>query len=339
MGQPRELRRLNRRAVTQLLFSGAGLTRPQLADRTGLSKVTVNVVVQELLNHGIAQLSISPEQGVGRTPHRVELQPQVAAVLAVDLQPTEIHTHLSSLAGDEAQTQRLQCAEAELTPALLNVIGQALAGRHYGPLRHVLIGLPAPVDPQGRVREPNVTRHLDVEQVTAFLDHAGVTYAFANDANLVALATTRETPGWSHVAVLIERASGTGMGLLLGGELYRGMHGRAGEIGRSRWPTTRGAEPLESLPVPERLDATAFMLAGLVHTLDLQRVVLGLPQDRAFALQEKLSPLLDLSITTHLLPDVGEAVLRGAALLAREQAYEHLLARVEDLGGDRTDVA
>ena len=158
-----------------------------------------------------------------------------------------------------------------------------------------------------------------------------MTYSFANDANLVALATTRQTPGWSHVAVLVERPSGTGMGLLLGGKLYQGRHGRAGEIGRSRWPTPSGAQPLEHLPSTERLDATAFMLAGLVHTLDLQHVVLGLPQGRAFALQEKLSGLLDLSITIQLLPDVDDAVLRGAALLAREQAQEHLLERVEDL--------
>jgi len=32
-------------------------------------------------------------------------------------------------------------------------------------------------------------------------------------------------------------------------------------------------------------------------------------------------------------------VLRGAALLAREQAFEHLLARIEDLGRENTDVA
>ncbi|QFP75429.1 ROK family protein [Deinococcus sp. AJ005] len=339
MGQPRELRRLNRRAVTQLLFSGSGLTRPQLADQTGLSKVTVNVVVQELLNHGIAQLSMSSDQGVGRTPQRVELRPQVGAILAVDLQPTQIYTQLSGLAGGAPRKQQVDCAEADLTDALLDVFAGALADAAYGPLCHVLIGLPAPVDPQGRVREPNVTHHLDVQRVTAFLDAAGVTYAFANDANLVALAATRETPGWSHVAVLVERPSGTGMGLLLGGELYRGMHGRAGEIGRSRWPGPLGAEPLESLPSPERLEATAFMLAGLVHTLDLQHVVLGMPKDRATALQDKLSVLLDLSITIHLLPDVGDAVLRGAALLARQQAHEHLLARVEDLGREKPDVA
>ncbi len=337
--QPRELQRLNRRAITQLLLRETGLTRPQLAERTGLSKVTVNLVVQELLSHGLARLSLSPGPGLGRTPHRVELQPQVGAVLAADLQPTKIRTHLSGQAGSEPTTQRSRCAEAELTDVLLDVITQALAGSHSGLLRHVLIGLPAPVDPQGRVREPNGTRHLDVQRVTAFLKGAGVTYAFVNDANLVALATNRGASGWSHLAVLIERPSGTGMGLLLGGKLYQGRHGRAGELGRARWPTPSGVQPLEHLPSTERLDATAFMVAGLVHTLDLQHVVLGLPQGRAFALQEKLSALLDLAITIQLLPDVDGAVLRGAALLAREQAQEHLIARIEDLGGNSTDVA
>ncbi|GGL99438.1 ROK family protein [Deinococcus aerophilus] len=339
MGQPRELRRLNRRAVTQLLFSETGWTRPQLAEQTGLSKVTVNVVVQELLNHGIARLSMSPDHGVGRTPHRVELRPEVGAVLAIDLQPTRIQVNLSGLTGRPSEERQIHCAEGELTEVLMDVFRQARSGSVFGPLRHVLVGLPAPVDPQGQVREPNVTRHLDVRRITAFLEDADVTYTFVNDANLVALASTRETRGLSHVAVLVERPSGTGMGLVLGNELYRGMHGRAGEIGRSRWPTLRGPEPLESLPGRERLDATAFMLAGLVHTLDLQHVVLGLPRDRGLELQEKLGALLDLSVTTHLLPDVDAAVLRGAAVLAREQAQERLLARVEDLKGDNTDVA
>ena len=65
MGQPRELRRLNRRAVTQLLFTESGLTRPQLAERTGLSKVTVNVVVQELLGQGVARLHAALEEMAG----------------------------------------------------------------------------------------------------------------------------------------------------------------------------------------------------------------------------------------------------------------------------------
>lgn len=339
MGQPRELRRLNRRAITQLLFSGAGWTRPQLAEQTGLSKVTVNVVVQELLNHGIARLSISPDPRVGRTPHRVELRPEVGAILAVDLQPTRVRMHLSGLTGSASTERQRRCAERDLTDVLVDIFRQAQSESMYGTLRHVLIGLPAPVDPQGHVREPNVTRHLDVPRIMAVLDAAEVTYAFVNDANLAALAVTRETPGLSHVAVLVERPSGTGMGLVLGGTLYRGMHGRAGEIGRSRWPTPRGPEPLEGLPGTARLEATAFLLAGLVNTLDLQHVVLGLPRGRALELQEQLGALVDLSVTTHLLPDVDAAVLRGAAVLAREQAQERLLARVEDLKGDNTDVA
>lgn len=339
MSQPRELRRLNRQAITQLLFAGTGLTRPQLAAQTGLSKVSVNVVVQELLTHGIVQLTISPEQRLGRTPQRVQLQAQIGAVLAVDLQPTQIHTQLSGLAGGSAATERRHCTEAGLTPTLLDALERALVSPLYGPLRHVLIGLPAPVDPQGRVREPNGTPHLDLPGVTAFLDRAGVSHAFANDANLVALAVTRDTPGRSHLAVLLERPSGTGMGLLLDGKLYRGVQGRAGEIGRSRWPSGHDAVPLETLPDPERLDATAYLLAGLVHTLDLQQVVLGLSQERAAALQHKLNALLDQSITTHLLPDVDGVVLRGAAHLAREQAREQLLARVENLRGDSPDVA
>ena len=66
------------------------------------------------------------------------------------------------------------------------------------------------------------------------------------------------------------------------------------------------------------------MLAELMHTFDRRHMELGLPQDRAVALPKKQRALLDLSVTTQLLPDGDDAAL---------------LARLEDLGRENTDVA
>ena len=330
MGQPQLLRRGNRRTITQLLLLDGALTRPQLAERSGLSKVTVNAVVQELLDHRVAQLTRSAALAPGRTPQLVTLHEQLGTILALDLQQHVLQAALLPLRGPALMIWNPTYRPDEITAHLLEVIEEVLR-RAEGTLKHVLIGLPAPVDAQGCVREPNVTRHLDLQVLRSRLDHAGVSCTFENDANLVALAVTDANPDWTDVAVLIERPSGIGMGLFLGGQLYRGVHGRAGELGRAYWPGAEGVEHLEHLRGPERLTATAFMLAGLIQALDLHHVVLGLSDGRAAELQRSLLPLLDESVTTSLLTDVDAWALRGATRLAQEQAQSSLLERVEEL--------
>src|ERR1700761_4133392 len=66
-GTPSLLRELNDRAALELLLTEGPLTRAQLSERTGVSKVTVSQMLARLEERGLAM--IAGEQAGGRGPN------------------------------------------------------------------------------------------------------------------------------------------------------------------------------------------------------------------------------------------------------------------------------
>lgn len=327
MSQPQRLRLLNRRQILTTLFDHGRLTRPQLADLTGLSKVTVNAVVQDLIDQNVVHLVPGISHTSGRVPQAVKLHPRLGTVLAIDLQPEYLSAHILGLAPHPPRSEQTRHFGEGLTERTATLIESVHQSAPFGPLRTVLVGLPAPVDSAGRVGEPNALAALDISALNAAVQKLDVPVWYENDANLVALSLQDRYPEFTHLAALIERPSGTGMGLILGGQLYRGVHGRAGEMGRSPWYTA-GAhswEPLEQLPAAVRLDAIAFTLSALSHTLDLEHLVLGLQPERISQLQQRLPGLLAPCVTIATETDVSGSALHGAGLCALKRARQLIL--------------
>ncbi|AWT37338.1 ROK family transcriptional regulator (plasmid) [Deinococcus actinosclerus] len=325
MSQPNALRRHNRRQVLELILDRGGLTRPLLAQHTGLSQVTVNAVVQQLLDERVVHLSRGAQQTPGRAAQVVSPAPDLGTVVAIDLQPDMLSAQIMSLADQSAVSLIQQVAPADLTQASADLVRTCAHDARFGPLRGVLIGLPAPVDAAGELGEPNAVPHLDV----AALRRLGVPVWFENDANLVALAAHAGSPQLTHLAALVERASGTGMGFILGGVLYRGVQGRAGELGRTPWPHREADVLLEQLSASARLSATAYLVAGLCHALDLERVVLSLRGGRGRDLAAQLKGLLPPAVQVVHEPDAADAARRGAAACAVRRCRDRLLAGPE----------
>src|ERR1044072_8977951 len=63
-GTPKLLRELNNRAALELLISAGPLTRPQIGERTGLSKVTASQLLSRLEERGLVE--VVGEQAGGR---------------------------------------------------------------------------------------------------------------------------------------------------------------------------------------------------------------------------------------------------------------------------------
>lgn len=346
MGQPKELRRGNRRKVIQLLFdqhnwNEGRLTRPQLAELTGLSKVTVNAIVQELQDAGLLELARQEgDRGaLGRVPQGIQLKRECGTVLAGDVQRGRIAFRVSAMTGHETSEHSLPCSQQQLLQALQQYIREVSVSKPFGPLRQVVLALPAPVSADGQVGEPNAVRELDTRQLQNWAHTNEIALTFENDANLAAFAAAEMFPDDPYLAALIERRSGTGLGLILDDQLYRGMSGKAGELGRSPWPTLHGSEVLEQLPDDERLRATTYLLASLAQTLDLQLLVLGLPESRAHALAAALTPLLPPSIRLNLVEDVDRLTLDGASRRAMQLARSQFIDEVSMRVGGEPHVA
>src|SRR5262249_16634406 len=66
-GTPSLLRELNDRAALELLLTGGPMTRAQLGERTGLSKVTASQLLARLEERGLVE--VAGEQAGGRGPN------------------------------------------------------------------------------------------------------------------------------------------------------------------------------------------------------------------------------------------------------------------------------
>jgi ROK family/MarR family len=322
MGQPHTLRRLNRRQVMATLLTGPPLTRPQLAHRLGLSKVTVSAIVRELLARQLVLLQAQPAVGGGRIPQAVQVNPAFGTGLALDLQPDQLTACAVSVNGTTRRYD-LPVTDQDVVAAALSLIQQVRQQAPFGPLLVLVIGLPAAVDSQGQIGEPNALTAFDAQPLLALARHHRLQLIFENDANLVALAQQASgAPTSVALAAVIDRPGGLGVGLILGGQLYRGPQGRAGELGQSPWPTAAGPRCLEQLPPAARLDATGYALAGLVVALNLERLVLT--GARADELARRLADLMPgLSLTVA--HGAAASPLTGAALHARALIQHALL--------------
>ncbi|WP_102124781.1 ROK family transcriptional regulator [Deinococcus planocerae] len=322
MGQPQTLRRLNRRQVLRALLDAQVLTRPQLAERLGLSKVTVNAVVRELLDKGLVQLWAQPAGGSGRIPQGVRLNPAMGTALGLDLQLQRLHGRAVALGGGLERPCRRASSPGRVVEDAAALLREVHGRAPFGPLSTVVLGVPAPVDAQGRVGEPNALGPFDAEPVLTAARDLGLEVRFENDANLAALALAAQYPDHATLATVIERPSGIGVGLMLQGQLYRGPQGRAGELGQAPWPSSGGARCIESLPLAERTEAAAYALAGLASALDLERLILiGERSGPLAARLRELHPGVALSLPQ----DAAGTPLRGAVLLARQWGRERLL--------------
>ncbi|PZG28437.1 sugar kinase [Spongiactinospora gelatinilytica] len=242
-GRPRLLRELNDRAVLELLGSSGILTRAQISEATGLSKVTINHVLARLAERGvIVQTGV---QAGGRGPNAAlhGLNPASGYVigLAVDMETTRaILADITGRALAEV-TVPTDVAEDPVT-AVHDLAGRltAEAGIALSQVRACVIGVSAVIDPAtGDVGfcydlpawEPGVLHRLRLR--------LGVPVSIDNDVNLAAVAeralgAARDVRGF----VLVWIGLGPGGAVMVGDQLLRGATGTAGELG---WMPVPGA--------------------------------------------------------------------------------------------------
>jgi predicted NBD/HSP70 family sugar kinase len=227
-------------AVLRLIWQKRRVSRAEIAGLAGLSRSTVSEIVNEILPMGIvAEVGEGPSRG-GRRPIVLEFQDDACVILGVEMGATHVVAALTDLRGrvltwqsrehpvrtDPAGTRRLI---AELCQVCLDTPGAG--GR---PLVGIGVALPSPVDPSNPDRMstlvmPDWEARLGLDDLAA---HHGVPLMVDNDANLGALAEHWWGAGQGiDDLAYIKVAMGIGSGHVIGGEIYRGATGVAGEIG------------------------------------------------------------------------------------------------------------
>ena len=145
-GTPRLLRALNDRAALELLLAKGPLTRAQLGELTGLSKVTASQLVERLEERGL--VTRVGEQAGGRGPNAqmYAVVPATAYVVGVDVAPQHVVAATVDITGTIGGRVDVAIGDADDPVRVVHaavVEAAAAAGAPLNRVRRVVLGTPA----------------------------------------------------------------------------------------------------------------------------------------------------------------------------------------------------
>jgi predicted NBD/HSP70 family sugar kinase len=227
--------------VLRLIRDGQAVTRTDVMDVTGLSRSTVMQRLGVLLSAGllVEQPEAGPSSG-GRRPAALSFNERVGVVLAADLGARHGRLAVCDLGGAALAEREEPLTIADGPDVVLDWVARSFeallaeAGRGAADVLATAIGVPGPVE-AGRPANPPIMPGWDAYPVADWLaERFGAPALLERDVNAMALGEHRTH--WrdlSHM-VFVKVATGIGAGIVSGGELLRGNHGRAGDIGHIR---------------------------------------------------------------------------------------------------------
>ena len=235
-GTPRLLRALNDRAALELLLARGPLTRAQLGEMTGLSKVTASQLVERLEERGLVRRVGEQAGGRGPNAQLYAVTPSSAHVIGADVGPDRVVAACADITGAivgrvEQSTKDTDDPVGVVHSAVVQAAGRA--GTDVSSIRRVVLGTPGLVDPVSgeisfAVDLPRWHRGL----LGDLRKDLSTPVVFGNDVNLAAVAES-ETGAARGVKdfSLVWISRGVGLASVIGGRLHHGATGAAGEIG------------------------------------------------------------------------------------------------------------
>ena len=250
-GDQQLLKRINRMALVRCVRSLPAPSRSDLAAHTGLTKSTISLLAQELIDEGwLRERGRAVTGSLGRRPTPLVLDDSRLALIGVELGVATLTVVTTSLTGQvlHSASEALPHTAPNITPeAVCALIVQrmaAAAAQVQASQRRLLgfgLGVPGAVDePSGVVRvAPNLGwREVPVRQLlSAGLREASfgnVPLHVQNEADVAALGEFEfGPPPVPEPLIYLSLDVGVGAGIVLNDRLFSGAQGLAGEVGHT----------------------------------------------------------------------------------------------------------
>lgn len=335
----------NRSAVLQALCDLGPLTRADLARLAGVPRATISGIVRPLLDSQMLEEG-APDRSVSRAgkPGRpLSFRSGAGPSIAISLRGDGIEAAVVSARGEILADHAAPLSDPADLRAVhrdIDIAVRAVAGSERSTLLGAGVAVPGLCDTVGG-------RVLGSSQIPALTDHAlgpelegmlGTRVAIDNDSRAQALGEKwfGDGRGFAHFAA-IQTGHGLGVGLVMGGRVFRGEDGRVGEIGhipvvpegtlcacglRGCWET------VATLPW---LRAEAH-LAGLPNaaTMDARALAVD-PSSEARDLLERYADNLSLGLAILVqLVNPGRLILHGDAVGGGERLRAMVQTRTRE---------
>ena len=233
-GSTASLRAANQRRVLEVVRTRGTATQAEIARETGLAAGTVSSIVRELAATDI----LSTEAGAGRRGTTVTLARGAGLVGAVDFGHSHVAVAIADMSGALlGELSRRLPPEYDVDTGLgaaTALFDQLLddTGAEAARVRNLGMGLPCPIVDGVVMSSAIMPAWVGLDARRLAQKRFGIRVHLDNDANLGALGEHRHGVGRQHANVIfVKVSSGVGAGLILDGQLFRGTHGTAGEIG------------------------------------------------------------------------------------------------------------
>lgn len=232
------VRIMNERAVYEQTRRLGPVAASQLVAATGLSKPTIGLALGGLERAGLVRHVGHRVGQVGRAPRLYEIRPEAGWALAVDVGASWLRAAVADLSGRIAarHEERVRARTAASLVRQVGDLAQALparAGLAAADITHTVVGFPGVYEPEGGriTAAPNLPGWDEPGSVEALRERLGERFSIDNDVNLATVAEQAYGLGSAvRDFVFVSVGTGIGMGVVIDGRLYRGTHGRAGEI-------------------------------------------------------------------------------------------------------------
>lgn len=237
-GSQSSLREANRARIIGSLTRHGRLTQVELAHLTGLSPATVSNIVRELLVAEVVATRTTVR--TGRRAVEVQLARRIGLVAGLHFSSRHLRVAIADVAHTVVAESRVPLAldhrhDSEFDRAAL-LLSDMLDGidARLDDLLAVGLAVPAPVDSRtGRISTPGLLRGWDGIPLAETLSRRlGVPVYADNEGHLGGLAETRFGAARDARGAAYVRLGHTiSAGLIIDGQVFRGMTGKAGQIG------------------------------------------------------------------------------------------------------------
>lgn len=233
-GLPRDL---NRAAIFGVIVSSGPIARTHIAKRLGLSPATVTAVTRELLDQGLVRVADRAPSRGGRPALLLELVGGAASALGVKVASDHLVGVRVNLEADQIARYetRFDASAADAVDVLAEVLAEWVRETPgEPPLLGLGIGVPGVFDARtGTLVSPLVGWH-DIPLGRLLQERLRLPVCVDNDVNTLAVAERlygRGQKAENFITVTI--GHGVGLGIVAGGDIYRGFGGGAGEFGHT----------------------------------------------------------------------------------------------------------
>ena len=227
------MRAQNQRDVFQEVHRRGPISRADIANALHLSPATVTNITADLIARGLLfEAREAVATGVGRRAILLEVDYDRARVAGVKLSNVGITCAVTNLNAEVQETAAASLGDTEPESVVAAIAG-LLAKLNHTDIVALGLNLPGIVSADGITVRHSPLLGWDQVAIGRMLQtRLGIPVVVENDVNALALAEAWFGYGRGHDSFLaVTLGRGLGLGIILGGEIYRGPRGGAGEFG------------------------------------------------------------------------------------------------------------